>query len=164
MMGAIYFQGGAGCVVGGAFPDKEHKSQGVFAGVNLSGECVASGMRKVLSIFPSVDTPVCAASVRAFNQRAAALNNTVVLCISAGLPFAQGRFCGAEGLEAVSMLSTLRGERFKRDYGVAIGAGPLAGLMARAVVVLDGDDTVLYSQCVNEITDEPDYEAALSVL
>jgi Peroxiredoxin len=151
----------------GAFPVKGQKAK-PFSLVSASIENVSlsqfASLRKVLSIFPSIDTPVCAASVRAFNRHASALTNTVVLCISADLPFAQGRFCGAEGLEAVKMLSTLRGERFKQDYGVAIGAGPLAGLMARAVIVLDGDDTVLYSQCVNEITDEPDYAAALAVL
>lgn len=166
MTRTVYFQGQP-MPVTGAFPVKGQKAK-PFSLVSATLQDVSlsqfAGMRKVLSIFPSVDTPVCAASVRAFNQRASALNNTMVLCISADLPFAQGRFCGAEGLEAVSMLSTLRGERFKQDYGVAIGAGMLAGLTTRAVVVLDGDDTVLYSQCVNEITDEPDYEAALSVL
>lgn len=166
MTRTVYFQGQP-MPVTGAFPVKGQKAK-PFSLVSATLQDVSlsqfAGMRKVLSIFPSVDTPVCAASVRAFNQRASALNNTVVLCISADLPFAQGRFCGAEGLASVMTLSTLRGERFRQDYGVAISAGPLAGLMARAVVVLDGDDTVLYSQCVNEITDEPDYEAALSVL
>ena len=117
-----------------------------------------------LNIFPSIDTGVCAASVRKFNQLASELNNTVVLCISADLPFAQSRFCGAEGLNNVVTLSTLRGAQFLADYGVAISAGPLAGLAARAVVVIDENDQVVYSQLVNEITEEPDYDAALAAL
>ncbi len=123
-----------------------------------------AGSRKVLNIFPSIDTGVCAASVRKFNQLASELDNTVVLCISADLPFAQSRFCGAEGLNNVVTLSTLRGAQFLADYGVAISAGPLAGLAARAVVVIDENDQVVYSQLVNEITEEPDYDAALAAL
>ncbi|GAA1940259.1 thiol peroxidase [Kitasatospora viridis] len=123
-----------------------------------------AGTRKILNIFPSVDTPTCAASVRAFNATAGDLANTVVLCISADLPFAQGRFCGAEGLENVKTLSTLRGREFLENYGVAIADGPLAGLAARAVVVLDENDKVIHSQLVGEIADEPDYEAALASL
>lgn len=107
---------------------------------------------------------MCAASVRKFNQLAAELDNTVVLCISADLPFAQSRFCGAEGLSNVVTLSTLRGASFLADYGVAIATGPLAGLAARAVVVIDENDQVVYSQLVNEITEEPDYDAALAAL
>ncbi|MES4612919.1 MAG: thiol peroxidase [Ewingella sp.] len=122
------------------------------------------GKRKVLNIFPSIDTGVCAASVRKFNQLAGEVDNTVVLCISSDLPFAQSRFCGAEGLSNVVTLSTLRGGEFKNDYGVAITDGPLAGLTARAVIVLDGQDNVLHSELVNEITTEPNYEAALAVL
>jgi thiol peroxidase len=123
-----------------------------------------AGQRKVLNIFPSVDTPTCAASVRKFNEAAAGLDNTVVLCVSADLPFAQARFCGSEGLENVKTLSTLRGREFHTDYGVAIADGPMAGLTARAVVVLDENDTVLHSELVSEIAEEPDYEAALAVL
>lgn len=123
-----------------------------------------AGKRKVLNIFPSIDTGVCAASVRKFNQLANDLDNTVVLCISADLPFAQSRFCGSDGLSNVVTLSTLRGGEFKKDYGVAIAEGPLAGLTARAVVVLDEQDNVLYSELVNEITTEPDYDAALAAL
>lgn len=122
------------------------------------------GKRKVLNIFPSIDTGVCAASVRKFNQLAGEVDNTVVLCISSDLPFAQSRFCGAEGLSNVVTLSTLRGGEFKNDYGVAITDGPLAGLTARAVIVLDGQDNVLHSELVNEITTEPNYDAALAVL
>ncbi len=123
-----------------------------------------SGKRKVLNIFPSVDTGTCAASVRKFNQVASQVENTVVLCISSDLPFAQSRFCGAEGLENVVTLSTLRGDEFKLTYGVAITDGPLAGLTSRAVVVLDEQDNVLYSELVGEITEEPNYDAALAVL
>lgn len=123
-----------------------------------------AGQRKVLNIFPSVDTPTCATSVRKFNQSANDLPNTVVLCISADLPFAQSRFCGAEGLSNVVMLSTLRGGAFLKDYGVALASGPLAGLAARAVVVLDENDRVLHAELVPEIKNEPDYVAALAAL
>ncbi|PYY88791.1 thiol peroxidase [Pseudomonas sp. TKO26] len=132
-----------------------------LADVSLSS---LAGKRKVLNIFPSVDTPTCATSVRKFNAQANALNNTVVLCISADLPFAQARFCGAEGLENVQNLSTLRGREFIENYGVAIADGPLAGLTARAVVGLDENDTVLHSELVKEIAEEPNYDAALAVL
>ena len=133
---------------------------------DLSDATLASfgTQRKVLNIFPSIDTPTCATSVRKFNAQAAALNNTVVLCISADLPFAQSRFCGAEGLDKVVNLSTLRGANFLHDYGVAIAGGPLTGLAARAVVVLGADNTVLHSELVAEIGDEPNYGAALAVL
>ena len=120
--------------------------------------------RKVLNIFPSVDTPTCATSVRKFNAEAAQLNNTVVLCISADLPFAQSRFCGAEGLDNVQTLSTMRGCEFMQNYGVAIESGPIAGLTARAVIVLDENNHVLHSELVGEIKNEPNYEAALAVL
>ena len=123
-----------------------------------------AGKRKVLNIFPSVDTPTCAASVRHFNEAAGKLDNTVVLCISADLPFAQARFCGAEGLSNVVNLSMMRGRQFLTDYGVAIADGPLAGLAARAVVVLDAHDKVLHTELVGEIADEPNYAAALKVL
>ena len=123
-----------------------------------------AGQRKVLNIFPSIDTGVCATSVRRFNELAAKLTDTVVLCISADLPFAQSRFCGAEGLERVVTLSTMRGREFLADYGVALATGPLAGLAARAVVVLDADNRVLHAQLVDELTNEPDYDAALAAL
>ena len=122
-----------------------------------------AGKRKVLNIFPSIDTGVCQQSVRTFNQRAAALNNTVVLCISADLPFAQARFCGAEGLDNVVTLSSFRSS-FAQDYGVARADGALRGLTARAVVVLDENNKVLHVGLVPEITQEPDYDAALAVL
>ena len=123
-----------------------------------------AGKRKVLNIFPSVDTPTCATSVRKFNAEAAKLNNTVVLCISADLPFAQSRFCGAEGLDNVQTLSTMRGREFMQNYGVAIESGPIAGLTARAVLVLDESNHVLHSELVSEIKNEPNYDAALAVL
>jgi len=123
-----------------------------------------AGKRKVLNIFPSVDTPTCATSVRKFNAQANDLNNAVVLCISADLPFAQARFCGAEGLENVKNLSTMRGADFMQAYGVAIADGPMVGLTTRAVVVLDENDNVLHSELVPEIGQEPNYEAALAVL
>ncbi|MDU9415940.1 thiol peroxidase [Pseudomonas sp. zfem005] len=137
-----------------------------LVGGNLADVTLASlsGKRKVLNIFPSVDTPTCATSVRTFNTEASKLANTVVLCISADLPFAQARFCGAEGLENVINLSTMRGAQFLKDYGVAIANGPLAGIAARAVVVLDENDKVLHSELVGEIADEPDYAAAIAVL
>lgn len=122
------------------------------------------GKRKVLNIFPSIDTPTCATSVRRFNEKASQLDNTVVLCISADLPFAQARFCGAEGLNNVVTLSTLRGHDFLKNYGVAIASGPLAGLAARAVVVLDEQDKVLHTELVGEIANEPNYDAALKAL
>ncbi len=124
-----------------------------------------AGKRKVLNIFPSIDTPTCATSVRTFNQQAAKLNNTVVLCISADLPFAQNRFCAAEGIENVQTLSTFRNTAaFAESYGVAIKTGSLAGLTSRAVIVLDEANKVLHSELVAEITEEPNYAAALAAL
>ncbi|CCM63400.1 putative peroxiredoxin [Candidatus Microthrix parvicella RN1] len=123
-----------------------------------------SGQNVVLNIFPSIDTPTCAASVRAFNERAAALDNTTVLCVSADLPFAQQRFCGAEGIDGVLMGSTFRTAAFGKDYGLTMGDGPMAGLLARAVLVVDGDGQVVHSQLVPELADEPDYDEALAAL
>ena len=123
-----------------------------------------SGGRVVLNIFPSVDTGTCAASVRAFNERAAAIDDTTVVCVSADLPFAAGRFCEAEGIENVITGSVFRNREFMDDYGVGIIDGPLEGLCARAVVVIDRDGTTLYSNLVPEIVDEPDYDAALAAL
>jgi thiol peroxidase len=122
------------------------------------------GKKKLLSIFPSVDTPVCAVSTKKFNDYAREHEDTQMLMISADLPFAQKRFCGDEGLDNVHTLSTMRDQDFARNYGVLIGDGPLAGLTARAVVVLDENDTVVHAQLVGEIADEPDYEAALKAL
>ncbi len=118
------------------------------------------GKKVVLNIFPSLDTPTCAASVRRFNQEASNLKNTVVLCISKDLPFAQARFCGAEGLDQVHTLSDFRTD-FGKDYGLEIVDGPLAGLESRAVILLDENGIVTYTQQVPEIVDEPDYEDVL---
>ncbi len=123
-----------------------------------------TGRNVVLNIFPSVDTGVCAASVREFNKRATALDNTTVVNVSADLPFAQARFCGAEGISDVEMGSVFRSPEVLSDYGVKLVDGGFAGLAARAVVVLDGNGVVLHSQLVPEIGQEPDYDAALAVL
>lgn len=122
-----------------------------------------AGKRLVLNVFPSIDTGICAASVRTFNERAAGLDNTVVLCISNDLPFALGRFCGAEGIEDVVMGSGFRSD-FGRTYGVAMVSGPLSGLLARSVFILDEEGKLVYSQLVEEIKTEPDYDAALAAL
>ncbi len=153
--------------VAGELPQPGHPAP-AFTLVNkdLADVALASfaGQRKVLNIFPSLDTPTCATSVRRFNQAASRLVDTVVLCISVDTPFAQARFCGAEGLDQVITLSTLRGRAFLQAYGVAIASGPLAGAAARAVIVLDKDDTVLHVELVAEIADEPNYDAALAAL
>jgi len=137
-----------------------------LVGKDLADVSLASlaGKRKILNIFPSIDTPTCATSVRKFNERASEAANTVILCISADLPFAQSRFCGAEGLDNVLTLSTMRGRDFLEAYGVAVKTGPLVGVAARAVVVLDANDRVLHSELVGEIANEPDYAAALAAL
>jgi thiol peroxidase len=123
-----------------------------------------AGKRKVLNIVPSLDTPTCQKSTRVFNEKAAGMNNTAVLVIAADLPFAMSRFCGAEGLSNVVTLSTLRDRGFHRRYGVDIVGGPLEGLTARAVVVLDENNKVLHSELVLEIASEPNYDAALAAL
>lgn len=121
-----------------------------------------AGKKKILNIVPSLDTPVCAISTKKFND--AAVGNTAVLIIAADLPFAMSRFCGSESANNVTTLSTMRGAEFMKNYGVAISSGPLAGITARAVVVLDEANTVLHAELVPEIKQEPDYEAALAVL
>jgi thiol peroxidase len=123
-----------------------------------------AGKRKVLNIVPSLDTAVCATSTRKFNERASGMKNAVVLVISADLPFAMGRFCTTEGLANVVPLSVMRGREFLRNYGVDIASGPLAGVAARAVVVLDENDRILHAERVSEIKNEPDYEAAIKAL
>ena len=123
-----------------------------------------SGKRAVLNIFPSIDTGTCAASVRKFNETAANLNNTVVLCISRDLPFAQKRFCGAEGIENVVNLSDFQNGSFGKANGLEITDGVLTGLHSRAVIVIDEKGTILHTEQVQEIADEPNYEAALAVL
>jgi thiol peroxidase len=123
-----------------------------------------AGKRKVLNLFPSVDTPTCASSVREFNKRASSMDNTVVINISADLPFAQKRFCAAEGIENVINLSTMRGREFLMNYGVLLFSSKLAGLAARAVIILDENNVVSYIELVPEITQEPNYEAAVAAL
>jgi len=159
--------GGNPIEVGGKFPQAGEKA----ASFSLVGKDLKdvkledfAGKRKILNIVPSLDTPVCQASARRFNEAAGKLANTVVLTISADLPFAMGRFCTTEGLDHVVTLSLMRGAEFKTNYGVDIQTGPLAGLTARAVVVLDENDNVTYSQLVPEIKSEPSYDAALAVL
>ena len=153
--------------VAGTFPNAGQQAPAfTLVGNDLADVTLASfaGKRKILNIFPSVDTPVCAGSVRHFNQHAADKPDTVVLCISADLPFAQKRFCGAENLTNVVTLSTMRGREFLESYGVAITSGPLAGVAARAVIVLDKNDKVLHAELVPEIRSEPNYAAALGAL
>ncbi|WP_347332367.1 thiol peroxidase [Marinimicrobium locisalis] len=121
------------------------------------------GQRVVLNIFPSVDTPTCAQSVRTFNEKASSLENTVVLCVSQDLPFALARFCGAEGLDQVIPASAFRSS-FAEDYGVRMAEGPMTGLNARSVVIVDEQGKVTYTQLVSEVADEPDYDAVMSAL
>ncbi|HFD2887267.1 thiol peroxidase [Escherichia coli] len=166
MSQTVHFQGNP-VTVANSIPQAGSKAQTfTLVAKDLSDVTLGqfAGKRKVLNIFPSIDTGVCAASVRKFNQLATEIDNTVVLCISADLPFAQSRFCGAEGLNNVITLSTFRNAEFLQAYGVAIADGPLKGLAARAVVVINENDNVIFSQLVDEITTEPDYEAALAVL
>jgi len=164
-MATISFQGkplntsGELPVVGSTAPD--------FSLVNGSLKDVSlasyAGKRKILSIVPSLDTPTCAESTRTFNRKADSLENTVVLIVSADLPFAQGRFCEADGLKDVIPLSTFR-SNFAEEYGVKIIDTVLAGLTTRAIVILDKNDKVIYTELVSEVADEPDYESALSAL
>ena len=154
--------------IGGSFPQKGQTAPDFnLADKTRSDVSLAnfSGKRKVLNIFPSIDTPTCATSVRTFNQQASNLNNTIVLCISADLPFAQNRFCAAEGIENVVTLSSFRNTAtFAQNYGVAINSSSLAGLTSRAVIVLNENNQVLHSELVAEITTEPNYDAALAAL
>ncbi len=137
-----------------------------LTGTDLSTVSLADfkGSKLILNIFPSVDTGTCAASVRKFNEKASSLENTKVICISRDLPFAQKRFCGAEGLENVVSLSDFKDGSFGSSYGLTITDGPLAGLHSRAIVVLDEEGNVKYTEQVSEIADEPDYENALAAL
>ena len=159
--------GGSPINVAGNFPKKgDTVSEFSLTGKDLKevGLKDYAGKRKVLNIVPSLDTPTCAKSTRVFNEKASSLNNTVVLVIAADLPFAMGRFCGAEGLNNVVTLSTFRNRDFHGKYGVDITDGPLRGLTARGVVVLDENNKVLHSELVPEIKQEPNYEAALAAL
>jgi len=123
-----------------------------------------AGKKKLISIVPSLDTGVCATSTKVFNQRIAGRGDVVALVVSADLPFAQGRFCGAEGIDNVATLSMMRSRNFAKDYGILMVDGPLAGITGRGVVVLDAANKVVYTQLVPEITTEPDYDAAIKAL
>lgn len=151
--------------VGGTFPrvgDSARSFMLVDKDLNDVSLSQFAGRRKILNIVPSLDTPVCATSTRKFNEAASRLPNTVLLVISADLPFAQSRFCAVENLQNVFTLSTMRGRDFHKEYGVMITDYPLAGLTARAVIVLDENDKVLHAELVQEIGKEPDYDAALT--
>jgi thiol peroxidase len=147
-------------VVGSSAPDF-HLVDGKLGDVHLADY---SGKKKILNIVPSLDTPTCATSAKTFNEKVAGRDDVVVLVVSADLPFAQGRFCEAEGLKNVIPLSLMRTRGFAKDYGVLITDGPLAGVTARAIVVIDENDKVVYTQLVGEIGDEPDYDAALAAV
>ncbi|MFQ5935782.1 MAG: thiol peroxidase [Acidiferrobacterales bacterium] len=165
-MTAITFQGnpvntnGALPAVGTQAPDFK------LVGADLNDISLADfrGKKKLLNIVPSLDTPVCATSTKKFNEHAQGRDDVVVVVISADLPFAQSRFCGAENTDSVKTLSMMRGGDFAKDYGVLIEDSPLAGLTARAVVVIDENDTVTYTELVPEIAQEPNYDAALAAL
>lgn len=165
-MNTIYFKG-TPCHTYGTLPAVGEKAH-CFHLVDKSLKDITChefrGKRIVLNIFPSLDTQVCAASVRHFNKKASELENTVVICVSMDLPFAMSRFCSAEGIENVITASAFRSPMFAQKYGVLMVDGPLAGLLARTVIILDENMIVQYVQMVNEITDEPDYKAAISVL
>ena len=151
----------------GALPAKSSPAPGFrLVKTDLSEASLANyqGKKIVLNIFPSIDTPVCAASVRHFNKAAGALPGTVVLCVSADLPFAHARFCEIDGLKNVEPLSVFRSPGFGKDYGVTITSGPLAGLLARAIVIVGADGKVIYTEQVPEITQEPNYDQALAAL
>ena len=147
-------------VVGDAAPDF------LLRKADLSPVSLAdySGSRLVLNIFPSIDTPTCAMSVRQFNGRATSMPNTHVLCVSADLPFALSRFCGAEGIDKVETASVYRAPEFGQDYGVYMAEGRLGGLLARALIVVDETGKVIHTELVPEIAQEPDYDSAIAVL
>lgn len=151
----------------GNLPNKNQKAPNfnLVAG-DLSEKKISdfAGTKLILNIFPSVDTGTCATSVREFNKKAASLNNTKVLCISRDLPFAQSRFCGAEGIDNVLMLSDFVNGDFGKDYGLEITTGPLKGLHSRCIVVVNEEGNVVYTEQVGEVVDEPNYEEALKAL
>ncbi len=122
------------------------------------------GKKIIINVFPSIDTEVCATSVRRFNKEVSSLDNTVVLCVSKDLPFAQGRFCGAEGIDGVETLSMYRCDCFERGYGVLMQDGPLKGLLARSVFVVDGEGKLVYSELVPEVTEEPNYDKVITAI
>lgn len=159
--------GGNPIEVSGTFPSEGQQAPAfTLVGADLGDITLASfaGKRKVLNIVPSLDTPTCATSTRKFNEAAGKLDNTVVLVVSGDLPFAAKRFCTTEGLANVVTASTFRGHEFAQSYGVDVTSGPLKGLTARAVVVLDENDKVLHAELVPEIKNEPNYDSALAAL
>ena len=159
--------GGNAIEVGGTFPSAgQNAPEFSLVGKDLKPVTLAdfAGKRKVLNIVPSLDTPTCATSTRKFNEAAAKLANTAVIVVSGDLPFAATRFCTTEGIENVVTASTFRSHAFAQAYGVDITSGPLAGLTARAVVVIDESDKVVHAQLVEEIKNEPNYDAALNAL
>ncbi|MCF2873978.1 MULTISPECIES: thiol peroxidase [unclassified Tenacibaculum] len=165
-MASITLQGNPVETVGN-LPETGNKAMDFsLAATDLSIKSLSdfSGSRLILNIFPSVDTGTCATSVREFNKKASSLENTKVLCISRDLPFAQGRFCGAEGIENVVMLSDFSTGSFGKDYGLEIKDGPLSGLHSRCIVIINEEGNVTYTEQVSEIVDEPNYEAALKAL
>ena len=165
-MNQVTFQGKP-VALGGPLPavgTKAPKFGGVRGDLSVLHLPDLLGRRVVLNVFPSLDTPVCAASVRRFNQEAAALPGVTVLCVSKDLPFAQVRFCTTEGIENVTAVSTFRCHCFDEKYGLVMTDGPLKGLLARAVIVIDEEGTIVYEELVPEITQEPNYEAALAAL
>lgn len=165
-METIYFKG-TPCHTYGSVPQVGEKAPNfTFVTPELKEIHLAdyAGKRVVLNVFPSLDTPVCAASVRRFNKEASDLENTVVLCVSMDLPFAAGRFCELEGLKDVIPASAFRSPMFAEKYGLRIVDGPLSGLLARAVIIIDGDRNIIYRDLVEEITNEPAYTEALEVL
>ena len=165
-METIYFKG-TPCHTYGVMPSVGQEAPCFhLSGPDLSAVTCNDfkGRRIVLNIFPSLDTEVCARSVRRFNEEAAGLPDTTVICVSMDLPFAMGRFCTLEGIKNVVFGSAFRSPLFGQKYGVQLCDGPLAGLLARAVIIIGTDRKVIYPELVGEITNEPDYEAALSVL
>jgi len=165
-METIYFKG-TPCHTNGTMPAVGEKAPDFnLVTQELTEARIADfhGKKLVLNVFPSLDTPVCAASVRRFNQEAASLPDTVVLCVSMDLPFAAGRFCEANGIENVITASAFRSPLFAENYGLKMVDGPLAGLLARAVLVVGSDGNLVYTDLVSEITEEPRYDAALDML
>lgn len=165
-METIYFKG-TPCHTYGVMPSVGQEAPCFhLSGPDLSAVTCNDfkGRRIVLNIFPSLDTEVCARSVRRFNEEASGFPDTTVICVSMDLPFAMGRFCTLEGIKDVVFGSAFRSPLFGQKYGVQLCDGPLAGLLARAVIIIDTDRKVIYREIVGEITNEPDYEAALSVL
>ena len=164
-MATVYFQETETTTAGELPAVGEQLPSFTLVGTDLAefGDADLAGKRVVLNIFPSLDTGVCAASVREFNERATSLDNTVVLAVSRDLPFAHGRFCSAEGIDNITAGSAFRSS-FGEDFGLTLQGSPLKGLLSRAVVVADENGKVVYTQLVEQITDEPDYDAALAAL